>query len=128
MLENQVRTQVLAMGFDPAIGYLHAPESGSPILIFDLMEPLRPIIDKKLLGFIKNHVFFPSDFLMTKMGICKLHPQFARNIIKLVQDLKEIELFTENNLKKLLALHPAAAKKAGKNIIAFKARLVGKRE
>ena len=128
MLENQVRSIVVKLGFDPTIGCLHAHKKDRPTLVFDLMEPLRPIIDHEILNFVKGHVFSPSDFTINQTGVCKLQPQFARIIVKMVQVIPEIETVTNNNLKKLLALHPATAKRAGKNIASFKARLVGKRE
>ncbi len=129
MLEHQVQTFILAMGFDPTIGYIHSDETRKkPKLVFDLMEPLRPIIDRKILEFIRCHVFSPSDFVINNTGVCKLHPQFARVVVKLIQDIEEIELVTTNNLNKLLALHPAAIKKASKNAMTYKTRLIGRRE
>ena len=128
MLENQVRGIILAMGFDPTIGCLHAYERNRSTLVFDLMEPMRPIIDRKILNFVKDHIFSPSDFTINQTGVCKLHPQFARVIIKMVLDIPEIETATANNLKKLLALYPATAKRSGKNIGSYRAKLVGKRE
>lgn len=70
-------------------------------LLFDLMEPLRPIMDGKILEFITSRTFSPEDFILNKEGICRLHPQFARFIVKLVQDMPEIEEITAANLKKL---------------------------
>lgn len=128
MLESQVRTITLGMGFDPTISYLHAYEINRVNLIFDLMEPLRPIIDRKILEFVQDHVFSPADFTLSNMGVCKLHPQFARIIVKLIQDLPEVKSITINNLNKLMALHPAIAKKAGRNITVFKSRLAGRRK
>jgi CRISPR/Cas system-associated endonuclease Cas1 len=51
MLESQVRMQIVADGYDPNIGYLHKPYLDRPPLVFDLMEPLRPVVDRKVLEF-----------------------------------------------------------------------------
>lgn len=128
MLENQVRSTILAAGFDPTIGTMHAYEPNRPSLVFDLMEPLRPLIDLKILEFVNSHTFSPSDFVISTAGVCKLHPQFARVVVGMAQDVNGVENTTIINLKRLLFPHPATAKKAGKNIGLFKARLVGRRE
>jgi CRISPR/Cas system-associated endonuclease Cas1 len=65
------------------------------------MEPLRPIMDRKVLEFVSQRTFSPEDFILNNNGICRLHPQFARYIVKLVQDMPEIEELTAINLKRL---------------------------
>lgn len=103
VLENQVRGQVLAVGADPTIGFIHTAGNNRPSLVFDLMEPLRPIMDFKILEFVTSRTFSPDDFILGKNGVCRLHPQFSRFIVKLVQDMPEIEEITAVNLKKLFS-------------------------
>lgn len=103
VLENQVRGQVLAIGADPTIGFIHAAGNNRPSLVFDLMEPLRPIMDCKILEFVTSRTFSPDDFILGKNGVCRLHPQFSRFIVKLVQDIPEIEEITAVNLKMLFS-------------------------
>ena len=111
VLENQVRTQLLMAGVDPTIGYIHALGENRHSLVFDFMEPLRPIMDCRIIEFIQRHVFLPDDFILNKNGICRLQPQFARYIVKLVQDMLEIEVITSANLKKLFASQITPKKK-----------------
>lgn len=101
VLENQVRGHILAAGADTTIGYMHSNGKGRASLVFDLMEPLRPIMDRKVLEFVMGRTFSPDDFILNKNGVCRLHPQFARYIVKLVQDAPEIEAIMAENLKKL---------------------------
>src|SRR5262249_24377872 len=61
VLESQVLTATVAAGLDPTIGYLHSCRPGRLALVYDLMEPLRPQIDRQILSFVKSHVFAPSD-------------------------------------------------------------------
>jgi CRISP-associated protein Cas1 len=103
ILEHEVCGHILAYGADPTIGYLHANEPGRHALVFDLMEPLRPIMDRKVLKFVLEHTFCPDDFILNKNGICRLHPQFARCVVKAVQDIPEIETITNMNLKRLFS-------------------------
>jgi CRISPR-associated protein Cas1 len=47
VLESQVRMQIAADGYDPTIGFLHTYNMERPALAFDLMEPLRPVVDAR---------------------------------------------------------------------------------
>ena len=57
------------------IGYLHACRPGRMALVYDLMEPLRPHVDRLILGFVHSHTFSPDDFVLAENGVCRLHPQ-----------------------------------------------------
>ena len=83
ILENQVRAQTLAAGLDPTIGTLHGVYGDKHALVFDLMEPLRPAIDRQLLKFIQTQTFGSGDFTITSEGICRLNPQLARHVVSL---------------------------------------------
>jgi CRISPR-associated protein Cas1 len=80
VLESQVRIQVVAQGYDPSIGYLHAYEPERPALVLDLMEPLRPIVDRKILEFVQSHTFHPADFTIRSDGVCRLNPEMAKHV------------------------------------------------
>ena len=91
-LESQVRIATVASGLDPDIGYLHslpqwfvagAIRPGRSALVYDLMETLRPLVDRLLLGFIRSHTFTPADFPIKSKGICRLHPQLAKMVAEL---------------------------------------------
>jgi hypothetical protein len=92
LLECRMRIAIRAVGLDPDIGFMHEPktEKGaqrSP-LVLDLMEPLRPIVDRAVLGFVwARKAFHPEDFFITKDGICRLHPQLARVLVGKVDEL-----------------------------------------
>lgn len=78
VLESQVRIAIVSRGLDPTIGYLHTSRSGRVALVYDLMEPLRPPVDRSVLYFVRSHTFTPSDFALGSDGVCRLHPQLAR--------------------------------------------------
>ena len=84
ILESQVRMQVVAIGLDPTIGILHGTARGQHGLVFDLMEPLRPIVDHKVLEFVQAHTFQPGDFTLANNGICRLNPELARNVVRAI--------------------------------------------
>jgi CRISPR-associated protein Cas1 len=83
VLESQVRIATLSQGLDPMIGYLHACRPGRAALVYDLMEPLRPRADRLVLSFVLSHTFSASDFGVGVNGVCRLHPQLARQVAQL---------------------------------------------
>jgi CRISPR-associated protein Cas1 len=84
ILENQVRTYVIAAGLDPTIGFLHGSYDGKHGLVYDLMEPLRPVVDQKVLEFVQKQTFTPRDFILMSNGVCRLSPQLARNVVRTI--------------------------------------------
>src|SRR5215203_4652779 len=68
VLESQVRIATVSRGLDPAIGYLHACRPGRVSLVYDLMEPLRPRVDRSVLDFVRSHTLTPSDFTLNTSG------------------------------------------------------------
>ncbi len=83
ILESQVRIQVVSAGFDPTIGFLHIGRRGRADFVLDLMEPLRSIVDRKILEFTQTHTFHPDDFTIRSDGVCRLNPEIARHISRL---------------------------------------------
>ena len=66
VLVNQVLTTVLAVGFDPYLGFYHRPKHGRPSLALDLAEEFRPILaDSSMLMLINNGELKSGDFIMT---------------------------------------------------------------
>lgn len=84
VLETQVRRQIVASGLDPSIGYLHGNYRGKQPLVYDLMEPIRPIVDRKVLEFVQRESFEPGDFVLLVDGVCRLNPQLARNVVRAI--------------------------------------------
>jgi CRISPR-associated endonuclease Cas1 len=92
VLENQIRMQIVARGFDPTIGYLHGQRHGKHGLVLDLMEPMRPIVDRKVLKFVQRQTFAPGDFTLLNNGVCRLNPQLARNVVRAIDVSEDIEI------------------------------------
>lgn len=81
ILEGHVRVGVFASGNDPAEGILHSsilPERHS--FVFDLMEPLRPVVDQAVLKLIDQERFSGADFVLQADGVCRLNPELARRV------------------------------------------------
>jgi CRISPR-associated protein Cas1 len=84
VLESHVRTEIIMQGYDPTIGYLHTHQKDRAALVFDLMEPLRPVVDRAVLVFVKSQTFQRADFTLRKDGVCRLNPEMARHLAEIV--------------------------------------------
>ena len=78
VLESQVRIAIAEVGLDPTLGYLHICQPGRQALVYDLMEPYRPQVDRKVLAFVRSQTFTPRDFVIDAKGVCRLHSELAR--------------------------------------------------
>jgi len=78
MLASQVRIQTVAAGLDPSIGIMHGNKDNRIPLVYDLMEPLRPVVDQAIFEFALEHTFSPGDFAFNRWGGCRLNPQMAK--------------------------------------------------
>jgi CRISPR-associated endonuclease Cas1 len=109
VLESQVRMAVVAAGLDPTIGYFHGRYGGKQTLVLDLMEPMRPLVDRAVLGFSQAHTFSPGDLTLRDDGICRLNPELARNIVSLVSK----RVTASKAVDEILSLLPLRAAFAG---------------
>jgi hypothetical protein len=64
-----IRMQIVADGYDPVIGFLHSYSADRPALVFDLMEPERPIVDRRVLELVQADTFHPADFTIRSDGV-----------------------------------------------------------
>ncbi len=84
VLQSQLQIQVVSEGFDPTIGIMHEATDSSAAFIFDLMEPFRPQVDRRVLEFTKGQVFDPADFTIRADGVCRLNSEMAGYVAHIV--------------------------------------------
>ena len=79
VLEAETRIRIISEGYDPRIGILHVgrKREKQDSFVFDLMEPLRPVVDGAILNFVRDQTFSASDFVLRSDGVCRLSPQLA---------------------------------------------------
>jgi CRISPR-associated endonuclease Cas1 len=87
ILKHQLQAEVIAAGMDPSIGIIHGNSQNPIPLVYDLMEPLRPIIDRQVLEFAFSHTFETGDFTISKWGGCRLNPQLAKALVAGFSDI-----------------------------------------
>lgn len=80
---GQTKIRTLADGYDPTIGIMHHEYREGPAYALDLVEPIRPLVDRAVIGFALESELHPADFLLRADGCCRLNPQLARQIVGL---------------------------------------------
>ena len=111
MTYSIVESGVFAKGLDPFVGYMHTDNYLKTALVFDLIEPIRPLIDRMLIDLCianklnKTH-FVPKDngYWINKAGKRVLIPTFNEYLHQRirtngsVQKLKDIIYAYSNDL------------------------------
>jgi len=70
LLVKELTVTLLAVGFDPYLGFYHRPRFGRPALALDLAEEFRPLVaESTTVNLINNGEVRPSDFLVRAGGV-----------------------------------------------------------
>ncbi|MGC9326748.1 MAG: CRISPR-associated endonuclease Cas4g/Cas1g [Candidatus Hinthialibacter sp.] len=81
LLTKDFTITLLAVGFDPYLGFYHQPRYGRPALAWDLMEPFRPLIaDSTVLNAVNNGIIQANDFIRSA-GAVALKPEARKRFI-----------------------------------------------
>lgn len=115
MTYSIVESGIFAKGLDPFIGYLHTDNYLKTSLVFDLIEPVRPLIDRMLIDIcikkqLHNKHFIPKEkgFWLSKEGKRLIIPDFNEYLyqrIKVdnkVRRLKDIIYSYSNELGNII--------------------------
>jgi CRISPR-associated endonuclease Cas1 len=80
LLESETRLAVAALGLDPGLGVLHMDTPARDSLAFDVMEPVRPMVDAYVLNWITRGTLRREWFFEQRDGSCRLMGPFARQL------------------------------------------------
>jgi len=81
ILVKDLFVTLLAVGFDPYLGFYHRPRYGRPALALDMMEEFRPLIaDSIAITLFNNEELSKKDFIETGLGI-SLAPEGKRAVV-----------------------------------------------
>ena len=72
ILEAEARLACLTIGLDPGLGVLHADQKNRDSLALDVVEPIRPVVDRYVFSMLGDRVFRASDFVETRQGVCRI--------------------------------------------------------
>jgi CRISPR-associated endonuclease Cas1 len=80
ILEAEATIAARVVGLDPGLGVLHADQLNRDSLSTDLIEPMRPIVDRYVFDLLRRRRFAASDFFETRQGVCGMTPSLAREL------------------------------------------------
>jgi len=93
-----VRIAIADVGLNPSIGYLHVCRPERQALVYDLIEPYRPQVDREVRAFIRSQAFTPRDFVIDAKGVCRLHPELAQALVSVLAGLTARETTRDSAL------------------------------
>jgi CRISPR-associated protein Cas1 len=78
ILEGETTLLLARQGLDPGIGFMHADNPLRPALAYDVMEPVRPIVDRVVLDILTAEPLRRSDFGQLPTGQVTLNNRIKR--------------------------------------------------
>jgi CRISPR-associated protein Cas1 len=94
LLRHDVESALLAVGLDPATGFLHADRPGRPSLALDMQEELRaPYADRLALALVNREQLKPSDFIRHEGNSWRL-TDVARKTVLVAWQQRKQEIIT----------------------------------
>ncbi len=103
ILRTAVLRSLAAHGFIAALGIAHAPKAGSFALADDLMEPLRPWIDRELRGFLADGPQPMEQWLPRAVSVLQVEIPMGRGRVRL---LNAVDLYVQSFANAALARAP----------------------
>jgi CRISPR-associated protein Cas1 len=92
VLAKDVFVSLLAVGFDPYLGFYHQPRYGRPALALDVMEEFRPLIaDSTAVNLFNTLELSEKDFVKTGLGV-SLTTKGKRKVIRGYERRMETEI------------------------------------
>jgi len=87
ILETEATIAAHRMGFDPALGLMHADKRYRPSLASDLMEPARPSVDAIAVDLLSDRELRRGEVFETRKGVCRLGRSLAHELASFAPDL-----------------------------------------
>ena len=100
MTYSIVESGVFAKGLDPFVGYMHTDNYLKTALVFDLIEPIRPLIDRMLLDICIKGELTAKHFIPKEQGYW-LSKEGKRLIIPTFNDYLYQRIKVGNTVKRL---------------------------
>ncbi len=77
----EARLAALAVGLDPGLGIgLHTDMAGRDSLSLDLVEPVRPHVDRYILRLVEQRAFHRKDFAETPEGAVRINAPLSHDL------------------------------------------------
>jgi hypothetical protein len=77
----EVRLAVLTL--DPGIGIPHSDLKSRDSFVYDVIEPLRPVVDGYVLTLLEERSFDAKEFFETRQDVCRLMPPLPQALAEM---------------------------------------------
>jgi CRISP-associated protein Cas1 len=78
---GRIAKALAARGLALQIGFLHSDKTGRNSLVWDAIEPLRPIIDARVFRYIEGREFKRNDFVQTSASTYRLERDIIAELL-----------------------------------------------
>lgn len=82
LAEAECRIALVTLGLDPGLGIWHVDTKARDSLALDLLEIVRPDIDRWLLQLLARRTFRAAEFHETRTGQCRLMPPLTQELVE----------------------------------------------
>lgn len=86
LAEIECRNACLTLGLDLGLGYLHADTPQRDSLALDLIEAIRPDVDRFTLDLLRHHIFRADDFTEREDGHCRINAPLSHKLAATLLD------------------------------------------
>jgi len=76
----EARLACEVVGLHPALGFVHADEPRRANLAFDLLEPVRPAVERFVLDLVAERTFSRRDFIERSDGSIRIAPHLVQEL------------------------------------------------
>jgi hypothetical protein len=76
----EARQAAVAVGLHPGLGIVHSDQPGKDALAFDLVEPIRPAVERLVLDLLGGRMFSRSDFFERTDGSIRIAPRLVQEL------------------------------------------------
>jgi CRISPR-associated protein Cas1 len=81
LAEIECRLAALSVGLDPGMGIIHADKKNRDSLALDLLEAIRPVVERNVVTLLATRYFSVGDFYETQDGTCQLAPPLIHLLV-----------------------------------------------
>jgi CRISPR-associated endonuclease Cas1 len=104
ILRAETRLAITTLGMEPGLSVFHSTRRWRDSFSYDLMEPLRPFVDRWLLDLLEEREFQRSSFFETRRGIVRVLPPVAAMLSETAATWREaLGPLVENTARELMA-------------------------
>jgi CRISPR-associated protein Cas1 len=76
----EARQAAVAVGLHPGLGIVHADQPGKDALAFDLVEPIRPAVERLVLELLAGRMFTKADFVERSDGSVRIGHRLVQEL------------------------------------------------